>query len=293
MSADNQFGMYQRGMTTLLITSLLLVLMLMISLYSAREMVSGHRVSRNYNQVIEVELQRDAMLSHALAQLRRLGPTIGSFQSRFLDTHYNVETMPYELSNANSKILTQQINIYYEGLVRSQLVDWMPVFKNIPATGMIKSSDYGSSALFEFYFGIEAENKHQLKALATQTVTDCANIRSPAVGLVWVTGSCELGFTKNDFGQPIVLYVEQGGVKLDAGSIFNGIVLVDNLTESSAFNPNLDIQGEVNGAILMFGEFDTEVELNRVKFNASLVRKLTQSHHLQYLTQRVGGWRDF
>lgn len=165
-----------------------------------------------------------------------------------------------------------------------------------------KSSDILDSSatfpmdLFSYLFNIPLANWSNLKQLAKFQLLDCQSLDQNSIGLIWVTGTCNIGLAKKiaKKSQPLILIVTDGNLKLDKAAIIYGLVLSFK-PPNSTLDTYIDMNAGafIEGALASNHSLGDNNETTRVVYNAGLLQMLQSQTELLDVARVPGSWRDF
>lgn len=154
--------------------------------------------------------------------------------------------------------------------------------------------------VFKYVFGVDSVNYESIKKIAQQTgnyFTTCASIGG-RTGLVWVEGNCDISGTNNGTEtQPILLVVESGDIRMNAGSALNGLMFAFGPDENAG---NIQVNGTatLRGSIISNDASLMGVQINGT-FNALFSNSVSgffsspDTNRINIVVKQPGTWVDY
>ncbi|WP_051986695.1 pilus assembly PilX N-terminal domain-containing protein [Pseudidiomarina atlantica] len=156
--------------------------------------------------------------------------------------------------------------------------------------------------LLDYLFGVPEENWEDLRAMATQVLTDCGALGPNTTGLIWVeppqnsaNGSCNM--PNGDVGQqdaPAIIIVQDSDFKMNGNNELFGMVFQFN-TPGNTTDYKISLNGGafVNGSIMASQNPDLSNGNLTVRYDSNVLQAVVVNDEFRRLYRVGGSWHDF
>jgi len=125
-------------------------------------------------------------------------------------------------------------------------------------------------------FGYATDDYLDLKSIASEVLTSCANLKNKASGFYWISGACTIKDTVGNFAAPVIVVVQDSDLKLNAGAEIFGILF--SLDTSKGANPptnQMTGHALIEGALISDNTMDLSAGTLDIRYNADILALMT------------------
>lgn len=163
------------------------------------------------------------------------------------------------------------------------------------STNVNPDSSYFPPDLFEYAFGIPEANYQQKKDEA-RLITDCGTLGPASSGLLWIVGDCAIPSNTivGSFAAPVILVIEDGDFRMNAGSTFIGLVFVFQRTPGT-YGVTVNGSPTLVGALLSNENLDLGNGAYRVRYDKDVLDNLAKggTNAPGSLAEVPGTWTNY
>ena len=294
-----------RGFVTLTMALLLLSVLLLVSLSSARFKLLEQRVMANHLASQEAALTADAALAQVVmlvaAEQHQLNR---SFSGSMAGGSYHAELVSEQVSESPRgavDIISVQVTAQSaDGRARRTVRQQLALMSMITAPLALLADHQTAAGLtvsdwLDWLFAIPASNWPQLHAMANDRFNNCDRLGPHSHGLIWVDGPCWLapGRSIGSAEQPLLLIVQDADLTMAAATeLFGLAVLFKSPGVVTDGRLQLSDSALIHGAVLADRSV-VETKQPQLRHSADSLAALVRSEALKRVYRITGSWHDF
>ncbi|WP_127346709.1 pilus assembly PilX N-terminal domain-containing protein [Pseudidiomarina mangrovi] len=150
--------------------------------------------------------------------------------------------------------------------------------------------------LLEYLFGVPEADWQQLRDMAVTEVANCDSLGPTSTGLIWVTGTCNLG-AGDQIGSvenPVALIIQDADLTMNGGAEIFGIGF-SFATPGNMTNYDFKMNGGavINGAVMSNRDPDLSNGNLTVRYSGEVLSNLVTNDAFRRVYRIGGSWHDF